>query len=138
METVQSRWVWALAPVALGFGAVSAWYGPWRYYAVLVPFSLVGILVAIKVAMRFDGSGSEPVQFVGRNSLVYYVTHFPVNVLVVQAGIALGAGPQVIIPAGLAISLAVATLAVRLSFTTPVRWLFEFPPATLLARRAVA
>lgn len=134
MRTAASPKVWYLAPVALGFGAASAWFGPWRYQSILVLFSLAGILVAIKCAIRFNGPRSEPLQFVGRNSLIYYVTHFPVIVLVVRAADAMGLDSRVIIPTGLVMALAVGTVAARLSATTPLRWLFEIPPPAARTR----
>jgi uncharacterized membrane protein YcfT len=135
MRLIESPTVWLLAPVALGFGLASALLGPWRYQVLLVPFSILGILVAIKCAVVMDGPRTSWLQFMGRNSLIYYVTHFPVMVIVVRLGVGYRITESSLIPAGLVAALALGTMAARLAKTTPVRWLFEIPREALAPRR---
>lgn len=130
-KVTASRWIWSLAPLSVAFGLISGVFGPWRYYVVLVPLSILGIAVSIKAAQAFTGRNSRGIEFVGRNSLIYYVTHFPLIVIFVRAGSSMGLGASVLVPGSLMLALVAGTVAARLAMTTPVRWLFEIPRGAL-------
>jgi fucose 4-O-acetylase-like acetyltransferase len=73
-----SRRLWLLVLVVVPFSVVFAVAGPWRYWGVLAVFSVAGILLFITIA-RLDVVERHTgyLQFVGRNSIIFYCTHFP-------------------------------------------------------------
>src|SRR4051812_14556144 len=78
--------LWLVPAVGAGL-ASSVWTEQLQYNVVLAPLSLAGILALISVCAVLPTAGRalRHVQGVGRSSLVYYVSHFPVMVLVTQA-----------------------------------------------------
>ena len=143
---VASRWSWVAAPVAVGFGLYSAVALPDRYLAAMAVFSVAGIVTLVKVAQAVAAAGgtgrfTAPLEFVGRNSLVYYVTHFPTILIVVLVGVMqlhLSVGVAIVV--GFLAALVVGTIAAHLSQRTVLRWLFVAPArgdlARLLGRRS--
>ncbi|MEL4320443.1 acyltransferase [Leifsonia sp. YIM 134122] len=127
-RVLASRWIWASVPIAVGFGVASAVYGPWRYYGLLAIFSVVGVLCGVKIAqLTTTRRGTAAIRFVGRNSLIYYVTHFPVITAIVMLGSTLGVPNGAMIVVGGIGALLVGTLAVWLSKHSWLRLLFAFP-----------
>lgn len=80
LELIGSTW-WVALPasaVAVGFGAVSAFHRT-QFEGCTAPLSICGIVAAIYCARRVEHLGwTRAIRFVGRNSLVFYVAHFPV------------------------------------------------------------
>ncbi|SDD57371.1 Uncharacterized membrane protein YcfT [Auraticoccus monumenti] len=127
-RVLAARATWLLALPVVAFSLLFVLLGPWRYYGVLAPFSVAGVLLAVKVARlpsveRLTG----PLRFVGRHSIVYYCTHFPLLLaLVWLAGrLALPATPAAAL--GVLVCLALGTLVARASTSPPVAWLFVAP-----------
>lgn len=91
--------------------------------------SFAGILAAISVARRFEGvPWAGWLRGIGRNSLVYYVSHYPVMLGVVALSrLADVEHAGVIAFLGLAAAVAVGAALVRLRRARPVVWLFEAP-----------
>ncbi|HEY8590571.1 MAG TPA: acyltransferase [Naasia sp.] len=134
-----SRLIWGLAPVAVAFSVIFAVLGPPRYHGVLAPLSVAGILLGVRVAQEVSRARvMRAFEFVGRNSIVFYVTHFPLILGTVYAGTLLGAPVEGIIVAAFAVATGVGVLMSRLSEHPPVAWLFAAPPlpAALTRRRA--
>lgn len=130
LELVGSRG-WLALPagiVAIGFGVVSA-IERLPYEAVTVPLSMCGIVAAIYGTRRVEQQAwTKPIRFIGRNSLVFYVVHFPVMlgtwVLLedVLSG-SIGAASLLLLALAIAASWAMALLQRR----RPIRWLFRAP-----------
>lgn len=135
-RAVASRWAWAATPVAVAFGVWTAITAPERYQSIFALFSVAGILVLVKLAQRAPLDGwTTPLQFVGRNSLIFYVTHFPVIILVILVGYDLLHLPVVLVIAiAFVAAFTVGTICVRLADTTVVHWAFVAPRAGDLAR----
>lgn len=94
-----------------------------------VPLSLAGIVAAMALAQRIRHGRLAWLRAVGRDSIVYYLPHLPVELLVVKLLLALDLDVPVwllIALAGTAGLLAGGLLA-RYRHTPAVRWLFEWP-----------
>jgi len=120
--------------VALYSGFVEAlWYEPWS----ALP-AMLGILILVRLTATVPDAGwLRPVRFVGRYSLIYYVSHYPVFAalgwLAMKAGITNpGLGLVVIFAVTVAISTAFALLGRRM----PVKLLFELPKRLWPAKRS--
>lgn len=139
----RGRVVVALAVPAVAFGLASAHWGLALAYQVwLVPLSLAGILVAVAGAQRVERAGRRLpwLTLVGRNSIVYYVTHFPVMVWTMLALHALCVHGQVVVATtNLLVAAAVCTALTLLRGHRAVAWLYEAPPVlTRWVRRRYA
>jgi fucose 4-O-acetylase-like acetyltransferase len=131
-RVLASRRLWLLAPVVVPFSIAFAAFGPWRYYGVLAPFSAAGILLGIAVA-RMPGVArrTDALRFVGRNSIVYYVSHFPVTVGVVALAGRAGLDSSWTVLLGFVVALGVGTaLAHARRFRAP-ELLFGLPKLTM-------
>lgn len=132
------------APLFLvGGAAVSVFSivaGPIRYDAIWALPVAIGVLALCWVARRGgDARVATPLRAIGRDSIVYYVLHFPVIALLVRFGVERGyLSAAVASVLGIALALAVgfaAAWARRRS--RAVRALFEFPDV-LKVRRSIA
>ena len=132
------RLVWFALPVAISFGVYSAIALPARYQSVTVLLSLAGIIIGAKVSQLVAGaSWTGPLRYVGRHSLVFYVTHFPlIIVVIVVFSKNLSWPPAVVIPMGFAVAIAGGTLAAWLSEVSYAKWLFSAPQRGDLAAMA--
>jgi peptidoglycan/LPS O-acetylase OafA/YrhL len=128
----RGRIVLVLALPAVLVGLASAHWGLALAYRVwLVPLSLAGTLVAIAGTQAIERAGHTlpALTLVGRNSIVYYVVHFPVMVGTMTALYALGVHGQVVVAVvELVVAAVVCTLLARLRHHAAVGWLFEAPP----------
>lgn len=120
-----------LAVPALALGAASVMRPDLLHHVVWgAPFSLAGALVLIGLfsRVRADGRLLGGLEFLGRSSIVFYVSHFPVMALLSQSPVA-AAGPLPLAVANLTAALLMGSLLSRSRATAPVRWLFEAPGA---------
>lgn len=129
--------------LTLCFAAVSATLGvSIAYRGDLAVFSFAGVLVAVVVARKVVASNTWArrirwLQFVGRHSLVYYVSHFPVMIVVLKSFEFVGADDVLLLSIiGLATALLVGTLAATYQDKALVGWMFRAPalPALLGGR----
>ncbi|QJU55772.1 acyltransferase [Herbiconiux sp. KACC 21604] len=125
----ERRWVVIpLSAIAVAFGVYIV-FAPVNAVVWFVPFSLAGIVAAIAWLRKTDGLALlDPLRFAGRNSIVYYVAHFPLMVVVLKI-IPDDASPD---PTSVAVwmllaALAGCTLLAHGRRIIPVRWLFEAP-----------
>lgn len=127
---IRRPWVVALCLVlATGTGLMAAAGYPIRYSI----FSIPGVLAAICVAVVALPSTDRwrvmaPIRYVGENSLIYYVLHWPTILLLVQLLVAVEVVDAVAYGALFVGSLLVATVFVTVSSRVPyVRALFRWP-----------
>lgn len=127
--------IWALAAASLGVSSMlhtdTLQYNPW-----CAPLSICGTLAVIAAFSRWHRSGpvSSGLAFVGRSSIVYYVSHFPAMVIVTRP-ILSSAEPWLLALVNLAAATVVGTALALMKNRLPWQWLFQAPaPLT----RAVA
>ena len=158
-STYGERWPYLFAVFMLGHlltvrPAVRTWTytSPWAYFllAVLLTvhfglslgydyglesslFMLTGAILAIRLALRIGSARVlRPVRFVGRNSLVFYVSHYPLMVAVViavSATTGITGSHTLLLVLGLtAAAVTAGTAAVLINDRLPAtRWLFTVP-----------
>lgn len=119
------------AILGIGFGIASAIFGGERfeYDARFALLSVAGIVSSIAGAvflLRFQAW--KAIEFIGRNSLIFYTSHFPVMLITVYGAIALGVDSIIYVALGclLLASLAGYGLA-KYQLISPFKWLFVFP-----------
>lgn len=56
----------------------------YREWLVYVPFTLSGILAIIYVARRLPDSSTAALRFLGRDSVVFYVVHYPLQLVILR------------------------------------------------------
>lgn len=96
--------------------------------AVSAVTACMGIAVALWCAPRVPASAVTTfLRWLGRNSLVVYVTHFPVIILTFRAAQALHLGPLATVMICTVTGVTATVLLVRLRPRTP--WLYAFPRA---------
>lgn len=128
LRVVSSRWavlaaLLVLVPATLW--APDSGYGPRSF-----PATLAGALVVAGVAHRCaDLALLRPLRFAGRNSIVFYVVHFPVIYVVVHVAARWdGLSSWGLLAAGVAAAVAAATLLASLRRRWRVaEWLFTAP-----------
>lgn len=126
---VRRRWVvQGCAALAVAGGALSVVVDT-RYQGQYAVLGLAGIVVAVAAAQRVQGRRwAGPLCAVGRHSVVFYVSHFPVMIAVVTAGTALGVRSLGVTAAvGLGAALVVGAAFARWRRHPGVGWLFEAP-----------
>lgn len=92
-------------------------------------FMLAGAILTTRLA-RHVGSARplRPVRFVGRHSLAFYVSHYPLMAAVAVGAAAAGASSAyAVIPVLVVSAVAVATGLVLVGDRAPVSWLFAAP-----------
>jgi peptidoglycan/LPS O-acetylase OafA/YrhL len=127
--------------LAGGIGAIAL--GVWssmndiQYHSEYAILSLGGILSAIYLMSKAGNARwTQPLQFVGRSSLVYYVTHFPLMNLAMVTLFALGIRESLVLaPVLFVFALGIGTLLARYKKKPYVSWLFEAPIPTRVGRR---
>lgn len=149
------RWLVLAGGLALAFGVASAILGLGLAYRIQYGlFSLAGIFTLIALARTIDRRGIKLAWLtqIGRNSIVYYASHFPIMVGVMTGLYALGVHNfELVAITNLAVALAGGWLLVRFRSVPPVTWLFALPqtvtsfatrsaqkPALPASRRAVS
>lgn len=128
----------ALAVIPIGVALYSGLVDPLWYVPLSALPAMLGIMVLVRLTARApDARWLAPVRFVGRYSLIYYVSHYPVFAalgwLALKAGVEdAGIGLVVIFSATVAIATGFALLGRRM----PVILLFELPRRMWPARKA--
>lgn len=118
-----------LAVPALAFGILSVARPELLHHLIWgAPLSIIGSLVLIGTfsRVRHDGRLLGGVAFLGRSSIVFYVSHFPVMALISQSPVA-HAGALPLAAANLVAALLIGALLAHQKSTVPVRWLFQAP-----------
>jgi len=119
----------ALSIIPIGVALYSGFIEPLWYAPLSALPAMLGILILVRLtAIAPDARWLAPVRFVGRYSLIYYVSHYPVFAalgwLALKAGISNpGVGLVVIFVVTVAVSTAFALIGRRM----PVSLLFELP-----------
>jgi surface polysaccharide O-acyltransferase-like enzyme len=145
IDVIRSRWVLALMPIVVGFSAASVAssvqygpgtlkYGPDNWIA-----ALSFIVLASAAAYALQGrSFVKAFAFIGRNSLIYYVAHYPLIYLAIGGLLASGLRSSFAISVmAFATALAAATvLCLCAERSRIVRILFAAPglPAWVMAQ----
>jgi len=92
-----------------------------------IPANLAGIVVALWCAQLIDRTPiASPFAWVGKNSVVFYLSHWPVIVVASLVLARFGLGEWAV-PAGFAAAIVVGSLLSRLRHVVPFVWLFEAP-----------
>lgn len=137
----RGRILWVFGLVALAFGVASSiWTLQLAYRVEFVLPSLAGIFCAIALARWVGERGRDAawLNTVGRNSLVYYTSHFPIMTGTMYALYALGVHQILVVAAvDLVVAAALGAALVRLRGRPPVSWLFQSParPTRWVRRR---
>jgi uncharacterized membrane protein YcfT len=138
MERIySSRLVWFGVPLVGFTAAMSTIFDtesdPWT-----VPGSLAGIILIISSGRQwFSANPSPALEFVGRKSLTFYVSHFPVMALTFMALSEVTSSAWVSFPVLLIVGAGVSWLLAKLSTAPPVSWLYKMPwPKTQVVANA--
>lgn len=133
------RWLAIGLVTSAAFTAVSLWMTArtgthyFKYEVFVIPFAMTLILVSIRAAAWLDerhGSAraTRGLRWVGLNSIVFYLTHFPVMTLVSWAVDSAGVPLALwIVPVNWLAAVAVAAGLAVLAKRQPVSWLFSAP-----------
>lgn len=130
------RWALLLLAVGVAYGIFSLVYDT-RHKAEFAPFVLAGIIGAIYLVRHVESFRfMAPVRYIGRNSLVFYVSHFPLVLVLVYGVVAMGGIP----PWAVALSALIMALLGGWVFSAAskflvVGWLFKFPLKAIPSRR---
>lgn len=135
---LRSRAVLLAIPFASAFAIYSAVYGPFRYQGSLAIFSICGILALARLSLALQHrSWTGPIQYVGRHSIIFYATHFPIIIGVIFLSTRLFGGPLwAIVPLDLTIALLGGLSLSYLAERGPVKYLFQAPDP--LARKMLS
>ena len=101
--------------------------------------TLAGVVLLAQASRRVAHLRAlRPVRFAGRNSLVYYLVHYPAIAAVVTlaGGAAGGPGAPVLVALSTALALALATALALLRQRPAVAWLFQAPALRRASRAA--
>ena len=129
-----------LAIIPIGVGLYSGLIAPLWYEPLSAVPAMLGIMILVRLtAVAPDVRWLAPARFVGRYSLIYYVSHYPVFAALGWLALKVGfdnptLGLLVIFLATVAISTGFALLGRRM----PVSLLFELPRRLWPAKKATA
>ncbi|WP_435526864.1 acyltransferase family protein [Microbacterium aurantiacum] len=99
-----------------------------QYAPEYLPMALAGVLsVCILAALVPNASWPKALTSVGKNSIVYYVSHFTVMWVFVAVTATIGISSSMIIGAAAAAAVAAGYMLVRMRVYAPVANLFVFP-----------
>lgn len=128
LDFVSRPAVWATGIVAAGLGVAAQVQFDLLVHFPALAFASIGGIFAILAFFRVAGSWTRPLQYIGRNSLVFYVTHFPA----ISAGTAILAVIAMPYVDWFWLVLLIGGTAVGYGFCAvrhvrPFKWLFEAP-----------
>ncbi|MFL0457510.1 acyltransferase family protein [Brachybacterium paraconglomeratum] len=118
-----------LAVPAIAYGTASAiWPDQLEFMAWGAPMSIAGglALVGAFAHPRRGGLSTSGVQFLGRSSIVFYVSHFPIMAILSQSAVS-EAGSLALAAVNLAMALLLGYLLAWGKETAAVSWLFRAP-----------
>ncbi len=127
----------ACAGVAIAVGVWSSINGvESKYEAITAPGSLAGIMVAMAAAKALpDSRLVRAVEAIGRKSIVYYVSHFPIVIVTTVALLSAGVESSATVAAvGLVTAFIACALLARFSSRRPLVWLYQMPGFLVLRR----
>lgn len=130
-----SRWTLAALPMTIIFAILSATHGPFGYKSELFPFIFVSIIGSIWVSIEATRIGiMSAFAFIGKNSLILYVIHYPVNYIVVGNLLKLGvSSPAIYLASGVTASILAGILFIWGSaHSRAISLLFVAPPTPRL------
>ncbi len=138
---VRSRLTFFVVPPAIAFALISAINGPYRYEGMFAVFSVAGTVGLARFAMACQHqSWTRLVRYVGRNSIIFYTTHFPIIIGVIFITRTWWHAPLVVTaPADFVVAVLLGLGLSYLAARGPVKYLFEAPDpfsATLAANAA--
>lgn len=125
----QNRWALTLAIPAGLFGIASAiWTDALQYSVWGAPASIAGMIALAAMFSRLRSTSRPQIvmQFLGRSSLVYYVSHFPVMALLSMWLVDV-IDPVLLTALNLVAGIGVGTALALAKNRVPARWLFEAP-----------
>lgn len=137
-----ARWRPLLLALALVPGIAAVATGRFEHEALWALASGLGVLGAVALTTATVGRRTRGVETLGRNSVVVYVTHFPLLLVLAavleRAGVdALPAPAAVLVVlAGFALAVGVGVVFVRTRRFAAVGWLFEWPSRAVPRRWA--
>jgi uncharacterized membrane protein YcfT len=120
--------VW-LIPVVLATGVASSlWTEAMHYTVWSAPLSVAGMLLLAAGFSRLTaaGRGAPALQSLGRSSLIYYVSHFPLMAVLCMI-VPESVPPLVLAILNLALALVAGWALASLKERAPVKWLFSAP-----------
>ena len=137
---VRSRLTFVVVPPAIAFALISAINGPYRYEGAFAIFSVAGTLGLARFAMACQHQPwTNVLRYVGRNSIIFYTTHFPIIIGVVHISrIWLHAPLAVTAPADFVVAVLGGLGLSYLAGRGPVRYLFQAPDPFSSRLRAAA
>ncbi|GAA4529007.1 acyltransferase [Brachybacterium paraconglomeratum] len=118
-----------LAIPAIAFGAASViWTESLQFLVWGAPLSIAGalVLIAAFARPRIDGPITRGLQFLGRSSIVFYVSHFPIMALLSQSSLAEGSF-LLLATLNLAASVLLGSVLAVWKSAPPAIWLFQAP-----------
>lgn len=137
LTSARAALIFALPVVALGVVAM-VWTDAVQYRAWGAPVSIAGglLLMYLFSAVRSSSRAIRSLEFLGRSSIVFYVSHFPVMAWLSQSVLA-EAPPLVLALVNLVNALAVGCILALLKKRIPIVWLFQAPSPLTRAVQAV-
>lgn len=145
LDVVTSRrWRPAAAVLAVVPGVVAVSTGSFEHEGLWALASCLGVLGAIALTTGVVGDRTRGVETLGRSSVVVYVTHFPLLLVVAtvleRAGVADLPGPAavLVVVGGFLLAVGVGYVLIRLRRYAAVGWLFEWPARAVPHRWAPA
>jgi uncharacterized membrane protein YcfT len=140
-RVIEGRAVFLLAIPVVAFGvAACLWTDALQYSVWGAPLSISGSLLCAAVFSRISrrGRGQPVLRFVGRSSIVFYVSHFPVMALITMAA-AEHLHPLLLAAANLVAAVLVGWALAAMKERIPIRWLFQAPgPLARVVERMLA
>lgn len=130
-----SRWMPAALLLAGAFGTYAMLVDvehQWQY----APLNVAGIVASAWLVKRVENhSLVRPLRCVGRQSIIYYVSHFPVITIFLDIARAAGVdAAAVLIPASISVALFTGYVLTHIGSTRAGRWLFQMPHVPFLSR----
>ena len=129
VQMLRNRKVLLLSPLVVAFAIAAAWFD-WKSGPAFWPAAMAFVMVGGNLACRYvDSAWTRPIQFIGVNSLKFYVSHFPALYLFDMLASRLGVrSVGAVVPASIAAALITGyVLSVAAESSAAVRLLFSGP-----------
>ncbi|MEQ6896518.1 acyltransferase family protein [Microbacterium sp. KR10-403] len=115
--------------VAVLFGVAAAlWTAQLQFLVWGAPLSIAGGLALMSLYSKLSQGGKfmRTMQFLGRSSLIFYVSHFPLMTLISRTPLA-DFSPVLVTLANLVAAVAIGTVLALLKHQVPIKWFFQAP-----------